>query len=177
MPSPSDIIRFLIQFFDSGWFLVLQITGGAISFVLLIAIIWLIKAAGYPQRHWRHLWIAWNAGKVPKDKFVSKWISVESVLKTSDPGNWRGAIIQADKILDELMTRMGYHGRNLEERLANVNPRLYPEQFPSMAEAYKAHQVRAFIEEDPNYMVSREVAEKTIGIYRNIFKETGVLDF
>lgn len=175
MPSPIELIRLLVQFFDSPWFVSLQITGGVFSFVLLVSTIWFIKTAGYPQRHLRHLWIAWNAGKVPRDKFVSKWVSIESALKSDDPKNWRRAIIQADKILDEFMTRMGYHGGNIEERLSNVNPRLYPEQFPSMIEAYKAHQVRTFIEEDPNYIATREVADKTIGIYRNILKETGVL--
>lgn len=176
MPSPIELIQLLIQFFHSPRFLALQIMGGIASLILLISTIGLIKAGGYPQRHLRHLWIAWNAGKIPQDKMARKWASIKSVLKTNDPKNWRGAIIQADKILDELTARMGYAGRNFEERLATINPLQYPEQFPAMIEAYKAHQIRKFIEEDPNYTPTREVTEKTIDIYRNIFTETGVID-
>lgn len=171
MPSPTDIIQFFIQFFDSGWFLVAQIIGGAISIILLIVIIWLTKLGGYPQRHLRHLRLAWNGGKVRKARLVSKWSSIEGVIEIHDPKLWRRALIDADSMLDEVLAKIGYEGGNLDERLENVSA----EQFPSLAEAWRAHQVRRFVEEDPSYLPTREVMEKTVEIYRNIFKETGII--
>ena len=174
MPAPEDLLKFLIQFFNSGAFVALQIGGGILSVALFVASFWLIKDTGYPQRHVRHLLAAWNAGRVPTHKFARRWSSIENALKKNQPRAWRSAIIDADKMLDGVLFKMGYLGSNLDERLETIKPS-GPEQFRSMLEAWRAHQVREFITEDKNYAPTREVAEKTIEIYRNIFTETGIL--
>ncbi len=142
--------------------------------MLLIASAWLIGKAGYPQRHLRHLLAAWHAGRVPTGKLIRRWTAIENYLEEDRPGLWRKAIINADEILSEVVARMGYLGKNLDERLETVSP-ANPAEFPSMLEAWRAHQVRKFVEEDKDYVPTREVAERTIAIYRNIFKETGIL--
>lgn len=171
MPVPADIIQSFVTFFHSGWFLVIQLIGGMASLVLLVTIVWLIKGAGYPQRHLRHLWISWNAGPVPKHKTEKKWKAIETALKRDDPELWRSAILKCDIMLDQILAAIGYEGGNVDERLTNANP----EQFQSLNEAWRAHKIRQFIEEDPNYLPTRKVAEKTIEIYRNIFVETGII--
>lgn len=171
MPSVEEILQFFIIFFNSGWFLVLQIISGIISLILLIAIISLIKRAGYPQRHMRHLLLAWRSGEMPKNRLIEKWENIEQSLKGDDPKLWRAAIVDADKILDEALSKIGYEGSNLDERLSNVDV----EQFPSLVDAWRVHQVRQFVEEDQEYLPTRQVVEKTFLIYRNIFKEIGII--
>ena len=175
MPSPAEMLQFLINFFNSGWFLLLQIIGGVISLALFTISASLIWKSGYPQRHIRHLWVAWNAGRVPTQKLVKRWAAIEDALKQERPAVWRSAIIDADQMLEELLSRMSYLGKDLDERLENINPALNPEQFPSLAEAWRAHQVRKFIDEDKKYLPTSEVAERTIEIYKRIFVETGIL--
>jgi len=174
MYSLTEILQLLISFFNSRLFLALQIVGGIISLFLFVASVWLILKAGYPQRHLRHLWAAWTAGQLPTHKLVRRWTTIEQALEDDQPNLWRRAIINADEMLSEIMARMGYLGKNFDERLETISP-TNPAEFKSMLEAWRAHQVRKFIEEDKDYLPTREVAERTIAIYRNIFKETGIL--
>lgn len=102
---------------------------------------------------------------------VLRWNKVEEGLNKDNPAVWRLSICDADQMLNEVLIKVGYKGDSIDERLQNVNT----VQFPTLAEAWRAHQVCKFIEEDLNYLPTREVAEKTIEIYRNIFKETGII--
>ena len=91
--------------------------------------------------------------------------------RSYDPGGWRVAIIDADSMLDEVVAKLGYKGDTLEERLKNA----VEYQFPSLENAWRAHQISDFLKEDSSYVLTREVAEQTIEIYRTIFTETGII--
>lgn len=161
----------IIRFFDSGWFLALQIIGGTISFIFLVAIFVLIKKAGAFERHIRHLWIAWHGTPIPMHKMVKRWERIMRQTQVDNPQGWRLAIVEADNMLDEILRKIGYSGETIDERLEHINP----EQFPSLEDAWRAHQIRTFIEQDPSYAPSREVLERTTEIYKKIFEETGII--
>lgn len=159
------------DFFNSRLFIVLQILGGVTSFGFLAAIAILIKKGGALERHIRHLWIAWKATPIPRHRMGKRWIAIKKAMDTEDPQNWRAAIIDSDLMLGEVLTAIGYKGDNIDQRLQNI----FPEQFPSLEDAWRAHRVRDFLVEDPSYPLSRKVADTTIGIYKNIFLETGLI--
>jgi len=161
----------LKEFFDSRLFVVLQVLGGLVSLIFLAGIIILIKKGGAFDRHMNHLKIAWKATPIPRHKMGKRWISIKKEMDTEDPENWRAAIIDADLMLDEVLSKIGYEGDNIDQRLQNI----LPEQFPSLEEAWKAHRVRDFLVEDPSYPLSRKVADATMEIYKNIFLETGLI--
>jgi hypothetical protein len=161
----------ITQFISPGWFLVLQIGGGLLSLVLIAIIFYTIRDAGYPQRHVRHLWTAWKRSPLPKHKMTIRWLAIESASKGNDPGAWRDAIVDADMMLDQVLLKLGYNGESMEERLNNAPP----DHFASLQDAPRAHQIREFIEDDPTYMPTKEVFDRTIEIYKNIFEEMGIL--
>jgi hypothetical protein len=159
------------DFFDPRLFVVLQILGGVTSLAFLWAIIILIKKGGAFERHVRHLRIAWKATPIPRHRMGKRWIAIKNAMDTEDPQNWRAAIIDADRMLDEVLTKIGYAGDNIDQRLQNI----LPEQFPSLEDAWRAHRVRDFLVADSSYPLSRKVADTTIEIYKNIFLETGLI--
>lgn len=171
MPDTVEFIEILKIFFDSRLFVVLQILSAIISVALIVAIVILIKKGGAFERHIKHLLIAWRATPIPKHKMVKRWLVIKEAMEGEDPQNWRTAIIDADLMLDEVLRSLGYGGDTMDERLENI----LPEQFPILEEAWRVHQVRNFLVEDPSYTLSREAADKAIELYKDIFRETGII--
>jgi len=171
MVQPAQAFQLFLDFFDSPLFLILQIVGGLVSVILLVAIIILIYRGGSFATHMRHLWISWNASPLPKSRMVKRWLAIKGAMESDDSGKWRAAIIDADSMLDEVVAKLGYKGDTLEERLKNT----VEYQFPSLENAWRAHQISDFLKEDRSYPLTREIAEQTIEIYRIIFTETGII--
>ena len=171
MLQPAQALQLFLDFFDSKLFVVVQIIGGIFSIILLVAIIVLIYKGGAFAAHMRDLWISWNASPLPKSRMVNRWLAIKGEMESDDPEKWRAAIIDADSMLDEIVAKLGYKGETLEERLNNT----VEYQFPSLENAWRAHQISDFLREDPSYSPTREVAEQTIEIYKIIFTETGII--
>ena len=165
-------MQVFFAFLDSNLFLVLQILGGILSVILGGATIVLIIKGGAPQRHIRHLWVSWRKGPLPKAKIVKRWRVIAAAIESEDPRAWRAAIADADYMLDEVLRKIGYGGNTIDERLSSIPTTI---QFPALEDAWRAHQVHQFLTEDSNYPLTREVAERTIEIYRNIFRQTGII--
>jgi len=171
MVQPAQAFQLFLDFLDSKLFVALQIVGGIFSLILLVAIIILIYKSGAFETHMRHLWTSWRASPLPKHRMVKRWLAIKGEMESDDPEKWRAAIIDADLMLDEVVAKLGYKGETLEERLKNT----VEYHFPSLENAWRAHQISDFLREDPSYPLTREVAEQTIGIYRTIFTETGII--
>ena len=172
--TPEQEIQLIISnplyFFDSIIFLIFQILSGITSLAILGAAAYFWWKGGSFQRHVRHLMIAWNANPIPAKKMIKRWNAIAKLLEGDDPTVWRAAIVEADNMLDEVLKKLGYDGANMDERLENI----HVDQFPSLAEAWRAHSIRKFIGEDLAYQPTREVVDKTFDIYRDIFRETGL---
>ncbi len=171
MLEPLKVFQLFSAFFDSGLFLALRILGGMLSLVLVVGVIMLIQRGGAFERHIKHLLISWNGSPLPKRRMVKQWLAIKKLMKQDNPEAWRAAIIDADSMLEEIVEKLGYKGATLEERLQNITAY----QFPSIEDARRAHEISRFLEEDSSYPLTYGVAEKTIGIYGNILRETGII--
>jgi len=82
--------------------------------------------------------------------------------------DWRLAIIEADNILDEMVTRIGYKGDNLGEKLKSVEP----SDFNTLQEAWEAHKVRNKIaHEGLNFRMDHREAKRVVAQFEKVFKE------
>ena len=167
----SKAFQLFLDFFDSGLYLALQILGGMLSLIFVAGVIILIQRGGAFERHIQHLRISWNASSLPKRKMAKRWLAIKELMKQDSPNAWRAAVIGADSMLDEIVKKLGYKGATLEERLQNVNAY----KSPSIEDARRAHEISRFLEQDSSYPLTYGVAEKTIGIYGNILRETGII--
>ena len=97
-----------------------------------------------------------------------KWLTVVEHIHSVNSSDWRVAIIEADTILDEMVTKMGYIGNNLGERLKSVEP----SDFETLNDAWEAHKVRNSIaHEGSNFILSHDQAKKVISKYEKVFRE------
>jgi hypothetical protein len=97
-----------------------------------------------------------------------RWDKVKNHIESDNENDWRQAIMEADIMLAELLTKMGYKGEGIGEQLKRVEK----SDFNTLDEAWEAHKVRNRIAHDGSgYVLSKTEAKRTIDLYRKVFDE------
>ncbi len=99
-----------------------------------------------------------------------RWTHVRELIESPHDSDWRQAILEADIILDDMLTRLGYVGNSIGDKLktANVNT------FHTLNDAWEAHKVRNDIaHQGSTFVLTDHIAYRTILQYENVFKEHG----
>lgn len=106
--------------------------------------------------------------KSPDTDLSDRWESVVKHISTQNPNDWRQAIIDADIILDNILTKMGYIGQTVGEKLQKVAKG----DFESLESAWEAHKVRNQIaHEGSNFALNEHEAKKAFDNYKKVFEE------
>ena len=102
----------------------------------------------------------------------SRWTYIRNLIESTQQSNWRQAIIEADIMLEELLTKLGYFGSSIGDKLKNANSA----NFHTLNDAWEAHKVRNEIaHRGSEFELSDHVAFRTINHYENVFKEFHVI--
>ena len=103
-------------------------------------------------------------------KINKRWKQIVERLKSGSEEEYKLSIIEADALLDEILKKIGYKGKTIEERFDKMTT----EVLSNLEELKKAHQIESDIVRDPNYMLGREEAKKILLIYKKAFEELEV---
>lgn len=99
---------------------------------------------------------------------MTRWNHVLELAQSANPNDWKLAIIEADIILEDMVTKMGYHGDGLGEKLKQIET----SDFRTLDAAFSAHAVRNRIaHEGSSFLVSKEEKDRVIEQYRQVFQE------
>lgn len=165
-----EFINGIIAFFsgNASFFDSIKTLMGIIS-VILITVIFYCLIRLYELREERlKLLATFNTSGPVVSAENQKWGEVIKYINSSNPADWKLAIIEADLILDEMVLRMGYKGANLGERLKTVEEK----NFTTLQNAWEAHKIRNRIaHEGSDFSVSRTEARRVIGLYESAFRE------
>ncbi len=97
-----------------------------------------------------------------------RWRKIEKHLDSGRESDWRLAVIEADVLLDEMVTTMGYRGDSLGEKLKGVEK----SDFMTIDKAWEAHAVRNKIaHEGVAFALTEREAKRVIGLYESVFRE------
>lgn len=97
-----------------------------------------------------------------------RWNNILGHLMSSNPAEWRLAIIEADSMLDMLLTQLGFKGENMGEKLKSVDR----DKFRSIGPAWEVHLVRNRIaHEGSSFQLNEREVKRIISLYEQIFKE------
>ena len=166
----NEILAGLKKFYYSDVMLWIKFFLGVYTMVLLIDLI-LLLILQLPEG-WR-INLRGADIKVPGKKEIKKrWEAIEKYLSDKNESFWKVAILEADKLVDEVLTGFGYQGKNLGEKLAQVNEN----QLEHYQELKEAHQVRNRIIQEKDYKLSREEARKIVNIYGQYLQTVNLLD-
>ena len=108
------------------------------------------------------------ASQMPENPIAARFARLLKHLDSGRESDWRLAIIEADVLLDEMVTGMGYRGDSLGEKLKGIEK----SDFTTLAEAWEAHGVRNKIAHDgAAFLLSEREARRVIGLYEQVLRE------
>lgn len=99
--------------------------------------------------------------------FNEHWQAILSHLDSANEGEWKLAIIEADKLVDDLLIQKGYEGESMAERLSMVSKR----EFKSLDLLWEAHKIRNRIAHKLNFKINRNEALRVISYYEEALKD------
>lgn len=101
-----------------------------------------------------------------------RWAEVIKHIGNDTPNDWKLAIIEADILLGEALDSAGYAGTSIGEQLKSISP----SALGSLDAAWQAHKVRNQIAHSgTDFVLTKKLAQDTIGQYRQVFEEMGVI--
>ncbi len=102
----------------------------------------------------------------------TRWNQVLTYVFSSNPGDWKLAIMEADSMLDGLLDQLGYKGETMGDKLKAADR----ETFKSLTEAWEVHTVRNRIaHEGSAFDISQQEAKRIIAVYEQIFRQYGFI--
>jgi hypothetical protein len=97
-----------------------------------------------------------------------RWESVLAHANTSTPNDWRIAILDADIMLDDLLTKKGYIGASVGEKLKQV----HKSDWLALDAAWDAHKVRNEIAHGGlKHQLNEREVRRVISLYEAVFRE------
>jgi len=97
-----------------------------------------------------------------------RWEKITEHINSEIPSDWRLAILECDIILEEMLSKMGYHGDTVSDKLKAVEK----SDFLTIDKAWDAHKVRNSIaHEGINFQINDREAKRVVGLYADVFKE------
>ena len=105
-----------------------------------------------------------------EDPQNQRWNDVIAHFQSHSEPQWRIAIINADIMLEDMVTRLGYQGTTFGEKLKSI-----PYTVSWLQDAWNVHLLRnRLVHEGTQYLTERE-AYQAFRTYERIFYETGYL--
>lgn len=102
----------------------------------------------------------------------TRWQSIANHFASTNPNDWRAAIMDADVMLEELVTSLGYTGESLGAKLTSI--RL--QDFPTLQIAWEAHKIRNKIaHEGTTYVLNEREKELARKNFETVFRSAGMI--
>lgn len=103
---------------------------------------------------------------------IVRWNEVQRHMQSPDMTGWKQAILEADIMLDDVITSRGYTGDGIGEKMKQVSRA----DIHSIDDAWEAHKVRNRIaHEGSDFDLSQRDARRIVNLYGNVFKELGYI--
>jgi hypothetical protein len=109
-----------------------------------------------------------KVGATGSPETTNRWRKIVALADSDNQNDWKQAIIDADSILDDMLSRMSYHGDDLGSKLRGATKA----DFKTLDQAWEAHKVRNDIaHEGSNFILSKHEAKRVVNLYRQVFEE------
>ena len=101
-----------------------------------------------------------------------EWVSVIDNVNSDNEAQWRVAILEADRILEKVLTANGFIGETVAEQLKSIPQGRYS----YLNSAWEAHKIRNVIaHEGLKFNLTSREASRVISLYEYFFREIGYL--
>lgn len=102
------------------------------------------------------------------NSLVAQWQEVQRHINSTNPSDWRLAILEADIMLDEILEKQGYQGDTIGDKLKGVDK----SDMLSLDAAWEAHKIRNQIaHEGVSFQINEREAKRVVGLFQKVFEE------
>lgn len=177
MPS-NDIV---IQIFEligvdapERLLLILKTISLIITIILIWALVLLVFKSGYTSYVKTNIKFLKSKYEPLKsaNKVDQEWGRIKQRLESGDEANFKIAVIEADKLIDDLLKSMNYPGESMGDRLKLIDQ----SKLSSIQELWNAHRVRNNIVHNAGFKLSYREAKAAIESYEKVLKEFEALE-
>ena len=114
--------------------------------------------------------VAERKASAQKDVSEQGWEKIISYLERGSEAEWRMAILEADTLLDDLLSELKYPGDGVGDKLKLVEP----SHMRNLDAAWEAHKIRNRIAHDGSkFPITYREARRVISLYEQVFREFG----
>lgn len=106
--------------------------------------------------------------KLKHDKFYDQWRNIQK--RCSDRTQWKDAIVEADKLLDEALKKKKMKGNSMGERLVSAEKLIGKHE-----EVWFGHKLRKKLEENPDSNISKNDTKNALLGIGQALKDLGAL--
>lgn len=131
-----------------------------ISLFFAVLIIFLVSRMNAKNRFQKAMSQDKSSPKINDKKIVKKWAKIEKKLDSGSEANYKLAILEADALFDYILKVIGY---NAEIRVSNIG------------EIKELKKITKNIIDNSGFKITREEAEKIIGIYKKGLNDLGLI--
>jgi len=101
----------------------------------------------------------------------ARWEEITRHINSTREAEWKFAVIEADKIVDETLKNAGFAGETLGERLMNIDR----SQLETLESLWTAHKIRNRLAHDMNYFLRYAEAKRAVDMYEKTLRELQAL--
>lgn len=101
----------------------------------------------------------------------ARWEEIQRHIESTKEAEWKFAVIEADKLVEDALDKAGFGGQTMSERLNNIAPG----QFQNLDNLWEAHKIRNRLAHDVNYFLRYAEAKRAIKLFEETLKELQVL--
>ena len=149
--------------------------------VIFYSLIRVLEIRRKEKKHLKHQMEEYARHQLEKEKKSAegetlskneRWIKTLTYLFSQSSSDWKLSVIEADSMLDDLMSQLGFQGKDLGEKLKGATQ----DKFRNLTTAWEVHTVRNRIaHEGLAYEISQHEAKRVIALYEKIFREFGYI--
>ena len=115
---------------------------------------------------------AWEEGKATKELAIAMWEQVQKKIESGNEAELKLAVIEADKILDEVLKAMKLEGEGFAERLEKLSVK----EIPNIQALWDAHKIRNRIVHEAAYHLRSDVTGRCLETYARTLKSLKILE-
>lgn len=111
-----------------------------------------------------------HSATIDKQKYQSRWLSIEHKLQKKDADSRHMAILSADKLLDQALKETGSKGSTMGERMKSRQS-----VWSNANAVWAAHKLRNQIAHEENVVVSDETARRALTSFKRALRDLGAM--
>lgn len=104
---------------------------------------------------------------ISRSAMINRWEKILARLKSSNPSQYKVAILEADALANEILSGIGYRGATMAEKFEHVKEG----HLETRSLLMEAHQIRNRVVHEIDFALSRADAQKWLDAYRKFFDE------